>query len=127
MSTQAKGSAFERLVAADLEARGWLTTRASNSKGIADVWAVCALEVALIECKAGRAAPDVQQWNQLFDAAIKHGAVPVVAMRRNGRLGDQPRIRYMRMLARKEPGQGVAPPWEPWDADEAATTPGRTP
>lgn len=122
MNTARKGSAFERVVVKDLEERGWLVTRASNSKGIADVWAVCRHEVALVEVKSnGRCDPE--QWNHLYDHAIHHGCVPVLAepVDRRREPGEA-RVRYWRLIGRKTPGGSQRQPREPWHADEAGRT-----
>lgn len=123
-----KGSTFERATVAHLEDAGWpYVTRASNSKGIADVVAIGPQEVLFIECKTnGILLP--AQWNQLYHGAIEAGGVPLMAApidRRRNRGADA--IRYMRLLAPKT-GKGHRQPWESYDikwagkAKEAATT-----
>ena len=116
VNTSRKGSAFENRTAQDLEAAGWpYVTRASNSKGIADVVAIRPDEVLFVECKTNGVL-GVQQWNELYHRALQAGGTPVCAMpvdrRRNP---GHPGIRYMRLLAPKNGALGVRQPWEPID------------
>lgn len=98
-----------------MEDHGWLVTRASNSKGIADVWAVCEDEVALIECKTGTSRCAHEQWNALFDAAMRVGAVPVLATRGDARRKGGSKIIYRRMIDRKIPNsRGRREPLDDW-------------
>jgi len=54
MNTTAKGSRAERRTMALLEAEGYACTRAAASLGAWDVIGVRALDVALVQVKAGR-------------------------------------------------------------------------
>lgn len=113
MNTSRKGSAFERKVVADLEAQGWLVTRASNSKGVADVWAVRSGSIVLVEAKSnGRCDPE--QWNHLFANASEVGAIPLLAepVDRRRERGAGP-VRYWRLTGTKD-GSGKRQPREPW-------------
>lgn len=113
-----KGSAFERATVHHLEATGWpWVTRASNSKGIADVVAIRADEVLFVECKTNGVL-GVQQWNELYHRALEAGGTPLCAIPvdRRRHPGAEP-IRYMRLLAPKNGARGVRQPWEPYDVD----------
>lgn len=119
----AKGTAFENAVEADMTARGWTAKRLASTSGgdAGDVWAITREEVAMIECKSGRVgACPPGQWNRLFRAAMRAGAVPVIARRQYGRLADgQARIRYSRVLGEKTGVPGRREPCEPWDPGDA--------
>ena len=115
MNASRKGQEFERLTVADLETDWPYVTRASNSKGIADVVAIRPGEVLFVECKTNGIL-GVEQWNLLYHGAIAAGGTPLCAMpvdRRKNRGAD--RIRYMRLLAPKDGTRGVRQPWEPYD------------
>lgn len=121
-----KGSRFEHATVHHLEETGWpYVTRASHSRGIADVVAIRPDEVLFVECKTnGLLYPE--QWNALYHGAIAAGGTPLCAIpvdrRRNP--GAEP-IRYMRLLTPKD-GSGARQPWEPYDvrswADQWAST-----
>lgn len=78
MSNATRGIYLERRTAEILANRGWFTIRAAGSHGIADVVAIRAGEVALVQCKTSGVIPGAE-WNRLHDLAGTLGAVPVVA------------------------------------------------
>ena len=104
-----RGADFERRVAADLSAHGYVTVRAAGSHTVADVYAFRSGEIVMAQCKRdGRLDPD--EWNRLYDECQKAGAVPVLAMMgANGR-----GISYAKLIDRKA-GRGRQPMtrWEP--------------
>ena len=112
-NTSRKGATFERAVVLDLQGHwGWpVVTRASASKGVADVIAINPDDVLLVECKTNGVC-GVDQWNQLFDTAMSCGAIPVVAHQvdRRSNPGEHG-IRYMRLTGRKT-GRGHRQPWD---------------
>lgn len=74
------GTRFENIVAADLRENGYYAVRAPGSKGAADVVAIKAGQVLLVQAKTdGRCDPE--PWNALYDLAETLGAVPLLAAR----------------------------------------------
>lgn len=101
VNTNRQGASFELAVAHDLVSAGWWATRVSASKGGCDVIALSPDEVLLVECKLhGRL--DAEQWNDLYDLAMRCGAVPVLAFREYRKT----RIHYRRLMGLKNrPGR----------------------
>ena len=81
MSHYSRGASFERAVAADLTKRGYVTTRAAGSHGIADVVALKdGQSPLLVQCKTNgkMSAAEIRALRQ---AAHKAGAIPIKASR----------------------------------------------
>jgi Holliday junction resolvase len=114
-SRYARGAAFERKVAADLQTNGYVVVRAAGSHGKADVIGLKPGEVVLVQCKLG--GPRVvrpPEWNDLFDMSILAGAIAVIASRpRRGH------IEYARVLGKRiaRPGVRLSLPAESWTPD----------
>lgn len=104
-----RGADFERMVARDLERRGFVTVRSAGSHKPADVVAMIEGETFAIQCKRdGILRPD--EWNKFLEWCEKGGAIPILAQK-----GPRGRgIIYHRLTSRKD-GRGRQPlaPWEP--------------
>lgn len=109
MTNYSRGYAFERQVAADLESDGYWTCQARGSHGLADVVAIKAGEIVLVQCKLG--AIGHGEWNALRALAVELGAVAVVADR-----PERGRLRY-RAIAAEHLARSTIWPCEPWTAD----------
>lgn len=80
LTNYARGANFERRIMADLDLNGYFTMRASGSHGIADVVAIKAGEILLVQCKiTGTISPADRV--ALLDLATRAGAVPLIAYR----------------------------------------------
>lgn len=92
------GARFERQVQTHLHLNGYYAVRTPGSKGAADVVAIKAGQVLLVQAKTdGRCDPE--PWNALYDLAEALGAVPLLAAR--PRPGA---VEYWRLLRRKDGG-----------------------
>lgn len=115
-TNKARGTAFERKVAAHLETDGYLVIRAAGSHGAADLIALKPGQVLFVQVKlggAGACAP--AEWNLFYQLATSVGAMPVLAYR-PGRQG----VAYWLVTGPKERVTRV-PPAVPWTPDEVAT------
>lgn len=119
MTQYARGSDFERTVAAALTADGYLVVRAAGSHGNADLVALKPGQILLVQCKlAGPPAVGPADWNGLWDDAVNVGAIPLIAWRpKRGVIG------YQEMYGPKSGVRGVRPPCRTWTPDEVAVTP----
>lgn len=105
----ARGAAFERKVARDLECHGYVWVRSAGSHSPADILALRVGETLAVQCKLnGRLDPE--EWNELWEFAIAAGAKPVAAMPH--KVKGRTDIIYYRLAGRKD-GRGRQP-WEPW-------------
>jgi Holliday junction resolvase len=109
------GDRFEKRVITDLETDGYRAWQSRNSRGLADVFALKPGQVLLVQVKAGLTGPSHQEWNGLYELAVRVGAVPLWA----DHDPEHPkRIRYRRLLGphndRRHDWPAVA-----WTADEA--------
>lgn len=98
-----RGVRFEHTTLYDLRSNGYYAQRTPGSRGVADVIAVRRGQVLLVQCKiSGSLAPE--PWNDLYDAALDCGAVPVMAEK------DAPgSLRYWRLERRKDGHGGRQP------------------
>jgi Holliday junction resolvase len=108
------GDRYEKRVIDDLEANGYRAWQSRNSRGLADVFALKFGQILLVQVKSGLTGLSHQEWNGLYELAIRVGAVPLIA----DRDPEHPkRIRYRRILAlhndRKHDWPAV-----PWSADD---------
>lgn len=84
MSNYRLGVAFERRTKTLLESMGYLVIRSAGSHGIADLVAIRADTVLLVQCKR-RGVISQEELNSLYDCAHKVGCKPVVAQMRGAR------------------------------------------
>ena len=91
MTHYSRGAAFERLVKADLEKRGYLVVRSAGSHGVADLVAVPGDDCAggatlLVQCKtSGRMSPKERQ--EMTATSMNYDALAVRAWRpKRGRI-----------------------------------------
>lgn len=82
MSHYSEGIRIEHIVIHDLQKNGYATTRAASSKGVADVIAIKAGEVVLVNVKR-TTMPGTAERRQLMAVAamIPDVAVPLVALK----------------------------------------------
>jgi len=85
MTNYSRGRQFEYRVKRYLLEHGWLVFRSAGSRSVADLIALRAGEVWLIQCKANGYLTPVQQAG-LAAVAKELGALPVIAYRRGRRL-----------------------------------------
>lgn len=104
------GVALEYRVKAILETDGYWVIRAASSKGIADLVALKTGQTLLVQCKRSGALPPAE-WNDLYDLAVRLGAVPLMAVK------GLRRTELYRLTARKD-GRRKRQPMEPFTADE---------
>ena len=112
------GAVFERHVAAKLTNDGYLVIRAAGSHGVADLVALKPGQVLLINCKlSGAGAVPPAEWNALWEAAERVGAVALVVSR--PKRGAKA---WQRITGPKSGVRGVKPPCVTWTSDELAVT-----
>lgn len=112
-TNKARGTAFERKVAAALEADGYLVIRAAGSHGAADLVAVKTGQVLFVQVKLGGAgACSPAEWNEFFRLASSVGALPILAYR-PGRQG----VAYWLVTGPKD-RPTKTPPAVAWTSDE---------
>jgi Holliday junction resolvase len=98
-----RGVRFEHTTLYDLRKNGYYAQRTPGSRGAADVIAVKRGQVLLVQCKiSGGLAP--APWNDLYDAALHCGAVPVMAEK-----DAHASLRYWRLERRKDGHGGRQP------------------
>ncbi len=113
MTQYRRGADFERRVAEHLTTDGYLVLRAAGSHGHADLVALKAGQVLLVQCKlGGPGAVPPAEWNGLYMAAMTVGALPLVASR-----PARGHLAYDLMTAEKTGVRGVRPPCETWAPD----------
>lgn len=109
MSNYRNGSAMERRTKANLERDGYFVIKSAGSKGAADLVAIKAGEILLVQCKLDSyVAPG--EWNRLWELSRSIGAVPVVVGR-----GQT----VMRITGPKT-RPGARQPWEAFSWDRVA-------
>ncbi len=114
-TNKARGSAFERKVAAQLTEDGYLVIRAAGSHGAADLVAVKPGQVLFVQVKLGGAgACSPAEWNEFFRLASQVQALPILAYR-PGRQG----VAYWLVTGPKERATRL-PPAVAWTPDEVA-------
>jgi Holliday junction resolvase len=88
MNNRKRGDYFERQTRADLERRGWIVVRSAGSLGAADLVALHYNRPAiLVACKIpGYMRPTEN--DALIEAALRAGAIPMLAFRKDARNGD---------------------------------------
>ena len=109
------GRALEYRVKGLLERDGYYVIRAAASKGPVDLAAMKPRQLLLVQCKRSGALPP-SEWNELYDLAVRLGAVPLMA--RRGTRGTQ----LLRLTARKD-GTRRRQPMEPFTVDEPGEAP----
>lgn len=112
-TNKARGTAFERKVAAELERDGYLLIRAAGSHGAADLVALKPGQVLFVQVKlggAGQCAP--AEWNEFYRLATSVGALPILAYR-PGRQG----VAYWLVTGPKD-RPTKTPPAVAWTPDE---------
>lgn len=100
---------MERRTKAKLERDGYYVMKSAGSKGVADLLAIKAGQILMIQCKLDSYVGP-QAWNDLWNTAQRAGAVPVVVGRGQA---------VWRLVGPKD-GSGSRQPWEPWTWDQAA-------
>ncbi|MGI9501849.1 MAG: hypothetical protein ACR2RE_02170, partial [Geminicoccaceae bacterium] len=105
-SAKAKGSRFERQVAALLRKTGLCVIRSAGSEGKADLVAIGpdASPLLFIQCKA-HVTFHAAEWNALLHEARTYGAEPILARLKDGV------IEIYRLLSEKDKVPGHLP-WE---------------
>ncbi len=112
-TNKARGTAFERRVAATLTGDGYLVIRAAGSHGAADLIALKPGQVLFVQVKLGGAgACPPAEWDLFFDLATSVGALPILAYR-PGRQG----VAFWLVTGRKE-RVTKQPPAVAWTPDE---------
>jgi Holliday junction resolvase len=112
MSAYRNGYEFERTVAGDLSDDGYLVIRSGGSHGAADLVALKAGQVILVQCKSnGTISP--ADWNELLSTAVRVGAVALLALRPSRGV-----IEYRQLMAPTAPRSSRV--WETWTADEVS-------
>ena len=107
MSGYEDGRRVEWAVVHDLQANGYETTRAASSKGVADVIAIKAGQVLLVNVKRTTPPGPCERKNLLRIAAMLPGhALPIVALKPKGQ-----RLAYRRLW-----GSGPKA-WTAWSPD----------
>jgi len=107
MSGYSEGVRVERLVILDLQENGYETTRAASSKGVADVIAIKAGQVLLVNVKRTTPPGPAERRNLLQTAAMLPGVgVPLVALH-----PFRQALEYRELYG---PGPGD---WRPWFPD----------
>ncbi len=79
VNSAAKGAGRENRVRRQLEADGYWVVRSAASKGAADLLAVKAGQVLVVQVKSGelwRVTP--AEWDELWELCLRIGGVPVV-------------------------------------------------
>lgn len=129
-----RGADFESWLVDYFRAAGWMATRTAGSHGEADVWAARARWAAaprgagvestkrtalvLVQAKSGASSlPGTEEWNALWAAGLRTGAVPVLAHRvRKG----SPKVDWWELTGPKvKPGQARKNwPWRLWTPPE---------
>jgi Archaeal holliday junction resolvase (hjc) len=85
MSGYSEGVRIEHIVIHDLQANGYETTRAASSKGVADVIAIKAGQVLLVNVKRTTPPGPAERKDLLRVAALLPGVcVPLVALKPKG-------------------------------------------
>lgn len=80
LTNYARGTNFERRIAADLESNGYWTIRAGGSHGCADVVAIKLGQILFVQCKInGKISPADRV--TLCEVCTTTGAIPIVAYR----------------------------------------------
>ena len=102
-----RGRAFEYRVRRHLESCGYLVIRSAQSKGIADLVAVkrkprSNTAVLLVQCKLSKGSCGHAEWNALLQAAVDHGALPILA----DQVRSRSPLRYREILCGKSPSKG---------------------
>lgn len=107
------GRALEYRVRDKLTADGYFCIRAAASKGLVDIIAIKRGQVLFVQCKRSGSLPP-GEWNELYEAALHVGAIPVMASRRlpSG-------IALWRLDGRKD-GTRRRQPMKPFVIDEIA-------
>lgn len=114
-TNKARGTAFERKVAADLTDNGYLVIRAAGSHGAADLVAVKPGQVLFVQVKLGGAgACPPAEWDVFYRLAVSVAALPILAYR-PGRQG----IAYW-LVAGPKARVTKTPPAVAWTPDELA-------
>jgi Holliday junction resolvase len=105
-----RGAEFERRVADALRLDGYLVYRSAGSHGEADLVALKAGEVLLVQCKlAGPGGVRPAEWNVLFNVARHAGAVALIAHK-----PLRGKIAYARLIGPKlRRGRCPAQDWTP--------------
>lgn len=107
MSGYSDGVRVEHAVIDDLKADGYDTVRAASSKGLADVVAIKAGQVLLVNCKRTRMPSPAERVDLLRIASHLPGiAIPLVARKPRG----SRRATYVELTG---PGAKDTRPWSP--------------
>ena len=130
MSNYQNGSAFERRVAAILERHGYYVSRSAGSHGVADLVAIKAWQILLVQCKGGKGTIPLPEWNRLYAVAsllwpipgLEYGyAIPLLVTRDHiGRI-TWTQITGIAEARRPRPSAPWSP--DPIDADYAMAAP----
>ncbi|MGI5245056.1 hypothetical protein [Dactylosporangium sp. CA-139066] len=112
-TNKARGSAFERKVARELAADGYVVVRAAGSLGATDLVAIKTGQVLFVQCKmSGAGACGPAEWNEFLRIAERVSALPILAYR-PGRQG----VAYWLVTGPKE-RPTKTPPATVWTPDE---------
>jgi len=79
------GKAFENSVRSQLRRRGYFVIRSYASKGLVDEVAVGHGRALFVQCKR-RGVLGSREHNELYELAVQHGAVPILAMKLSERV-----------------------------------------
>lgn len=79
MNAYRRGVRREKLTADRLRDDGYHVVESRGSHGIADLAALKPGQPLLVQVKDGKATLAHAEWNELFEAAVRAGAIPVVA------------------------------------------------
>jgi Holliday junction resolvase len=111
VSSYARGTYAEKRTAAALRDDGYFVVESRGSHGCADLLAVKPGQVLLVQVKTGDARLDHEWWNELLAAALRAGALAIVAdWPRRGRL-------RLRQITHPHVARSKAWPCQPFATD----------
>lgn len=121
VSEYARGNNYERKVADLLRGDGYEVWQTRGSKSYADLIAIKAGEILLVQVKGANAPIGWYEWNGLHLLAEKVGAVPLIADFPEWRKGKAGPVRFRVILGmRKKFSRESNWPCGQWTADEIA-------
>jgi Holliday junction resolvase len=99
MTNYQRGSDFERRVGKDLAANGYEVFRSAGSRGKADLVAIKAGQILLVQCKRNGKIPR-EEWNDLLGLADRIDPTMRVAFPLVASMPGARGIKYVRVMSR---------------------------